>query len=649
MKTKIFFITLAFTTFCNAQIINFPNANFKTKLLSANATNNIATDLNGNYIDIDTNNDNEIQESEAVQVKELNLFNSNNVSNIEGINSFINLTKLEFSNSNFSSVGLTSADLTGLILLNYLNIICGTLNLGQKDFLETLYIPSTFNLNYNSNTATIKYFRGKLSAFTSVDYLKRLNLEKITFTFVNKVPYEVLKYHTNLKELILLKEISNINNEFGNLDFTTYNALDNPIYPQNIKKLVVQNLTQFFPIQNFTTLEDLTFYSVGTSDCSTCIIFNPNNFLNLKYLTFYRRNSNPISHLNLSVLSNLNVFKTDSYVNPMTQESLSSINFGNNNNLVEIYIGANPFSILDFTQTPNIKIIDLNTVYKDANGTGTASPTNIIINLAQDNLLENFRTRCYARILNNNVFINAVANLTINNLQESTHLKEVFFTASNFVNPLVINSSEFVTFKAPFQTYYNSLTFNTPNLNYFELLTFNNETIQPAIVNDLSLDFSNVINQNFTIIGDLDYPKLRFVSIKNNLINQQSIEINNDNQGLIFCVDSIEQISSNYPNGGGFHWDLPQNTTITNNCTLGLQENDLNNNISSYPNPVEDYLNFKTELKINKVEVYDIVGRILSSKSINENKIDLSELKTGNYLLKLYNEKGIMNTKIIKE
>ena len=48
-------------------------------------------------------------------------------------------------------------------------------------------------------------------------------------------------------------------------------------------------------------------------------------------------------------------------------------------------------------------------------------------------------------------------------------------------------------------------------------------------------------------------------------------------------------------------------------------------------------------------KVTDIAGRILSSNSISENKIDLSELKTGNYILKLYTDKGIKNTKILKE
>lgn len=44
MKTKILFIILSFTTFCNAQIITIPDANFKVKLVGANASNSIAKD-----------------------------------------------------------------------------------------------------------------------------------------------------------------------------------------------------------------------------------------------------------------------------------------------------------------------------------------------------------------------------------------------------------------------------------------------------------------------------------------------------------------------------------------------------------------------------------------------------------------------------
>lgn len=93
---------------------------------------------------------------------------------------------------------------------------------------------------------------------------------------------------------------------------------------------------------------------------------------------------------------------------------------------------------------------------------------------------------------------------------------------------------------------------------------------------------------------------------------------------------------------------------ITNNFETIVQ-NALGNNVfktdnySIYPNPVKDILNFKTEENVIKIEIFDISGRIISSKPVFENKIDLSELKTGNYILKAYNNHGIINSKIIKE
>ena len=75
----------------------------------------------------------------------------------------------------------------------------------------------------------------------------------------------------------------------------------------------------------------------------------------------------------------------------------------------------------------------------------------------------------------------------------------------------------------------------------------------------------------------------------------------------------------------------------------------LNYVFNFYPNPVKEFLHFKTEHNILKIEIYDIAGRILSSNSVSKNKIDLSVLKSGNYILNIYTEKGIMKTKIVKE
>ena len=82
-----------------------------------------------------------------------------------------------------------------------------------------------------------------------------------------------------------------------------------------------------------------------------------------------------------------------------------------------------------------------------------------------------------------------------------------------------------------------------------------------------------------------------------------------------------------------------------------LKVNDFSslNDLKIYPNPVKDLLYFNSENKIISFEVYDITGRILNSNKVIGNSVDLSNLKTGNYLLKLYTNDSVINSKIIKE
>ena len=72
---NIYFLVIALCVFngLSAQIVNIPDANFKAKLLAVNA----AKDINLNFIVIDKNGDNEIQITEALNVYELYLYNSN--------------------------------------------------------------------------------------------------------------------------------------------------------------------------------------------------------------------------------------------------------------------------------------------------------------------------------------------------------------------------------------------------------------------------------------------------------------------------------------------------------------------------------------------------------------------------------------------
>lgn len=215
MKLKITFLFLGFAALTNAQILNIPDANFKAKLLQANATNDIARDSNGTSIKIDINNNNEIDQSEALHVYTLqvhalpNTPNTQKIADLTGINAFSNLKALTAFNNlisgtdltalthleyvDFTSNGLSSINLNGLS--NLKRIICAnnnltTLNISGMSNLEIL------NCGSNQITALDLSDKPKLqqleARFNNISALDVSGLIMVTDLVVNDNPISVL-------------------------------------------------------------------------------------------------------------------------------------------------------------------------------------------------------------------------------------------------------------------------------------------------------------------------------------------------------------------------------------------------------------------------------------------------------------------------
>ncbi|SHE76877.1 DUF7619 domain-containing protein [Chryseobacterium takakiae] len=137
-KLSLLFLLLAIVT--KAQIINIPDANFKAKLLSSSPANTVAKNLSGNYFAIDANGDGEIQQTEAEQVKYLDIFSSN-IYSLIGIISFINLQYLSCSSNLLSSL-----DVHGLINLQFLDCTGNQLTLlNVQGLTNLLYLYCPYN------------------------------------------------------------------------------------------------------------------------------------------------------------------------------------------------------------------------------------------------------------------------------------------------------------------------------------------------------------------------------------------------------------------------------------------------------------------------------------------------------------------------
>ncbi|SRX52377.1 T9SS type A sorting domain-containing protein [Aequorivita sp. CIP111184] len=71
--------------------------------------------------------------------------------------------------------------------------------------------------------------------------------------------------------------------------------------------------------------------------------------------------------------------------------------------------------------------------------------------------------------------------------------------------------------------------------------------------------------------------------------------------------------------------------------------------VSVYPVPTKDKVYIKTtSSKINRIEVYDLLGRKKNIQQANFNEVNVSTLSAGVYLLKIICDSGIQTKKIIK-
>lgn len=82
--------------------------------------------------------------------------------------------------------------------------------------------------------------------------------------------------------------------------------------------------------------------------------------------------------------------------------------------------------------------------------------------------------------------------------------------------------------------------------------------------------------------------------------------------------------------------------------TLGLSQNEFASKLKLYPNPVSNSFNISTEVEIEKVTIYNMIGVLVKSFDKTTKTMDISDLSTGSYIVKIHSDKGIINKIIVK-
>lgn len=296
-----------------SQIINIPDGEFKGKLLMGGS--GIAADADGNFMIIDTNFDDQIQQSEALAVYYL-ILEESLIGSLEGIQYFTNLRSLDVSSNSITSVDLST--LTNLTAVDLSFNQLTTLDLSGKPALSAVHCQNNqltvLNLSGSNMLDLLECQNNQLTALTAafdpattqVDYVSRvLDCSHNQLTSLNVTGYA---YRVNCTY-----------NQLATLDVTPLSDYIR-ILDCSFNPLTQLNISDMFRIEqidcNATLLSEINF------NASLPVYFEQLNVLsvvgnqltslnvdNLKNLTWLNCSNNQISFLDITKTKVYNGFR----------------------------------------------------------------------------------------------------------------------------------------------------------------------------------------------------------------------------------------------------------------------------------------------------------------------------------------------------
>ena len=640
----------------NAQIINFTDANFKAKLLSANISNSVALDINGNQIIIDINSNNEIEQSESLLVYSLDVSNSN-ISSLQGLNNFINLIELRCNNNLLSIL-----DVSSNVNLYYINC--------NNNLLTTIDTSSINDLGFGISCAN--------------NLLTSLNLKGIGNNFDMSLTGLTYYNNPNLEYICIRESMPFL--EFYILNYNSAISLTN---------CVANSYCSFTPGGTYYTIQGNTNYDQNNNGCDA----SDTNFANLKINLTDGTNSGTVI-ANSSGNYTLPVSAGTHSMTPVL-ENPSYFTISPSTTTVTFPTATSPFT-QDFCISPNgvhndlsIELIPItkakpgfDSQYKikyQNKGTQTQSGT---VNLTFQDAVQDVVST------NPSPTTTVLNSLTwsFSNLQpfENREITIILNVNSPLETPAV-NSGDLLSFSATIV----GLTDETPTDNTVVVnQTVSNSfdpndknclegtTISPSKIGDYvhyMIRFENSgtdIAQNVVIKDIIDDTKfeistLQFVDSSHSCITKISNgnrvefifeEINlpfndaNNDGYIVFKIKSKNTliIGDQITNNANIYFDY--NAPIATNIATSTYQalNNIDFSFGDYftlsPVPAKDFLNITSnqQVEIKSISVYNMLGQLVQTFINPSNTIDVSILKSGSYILKITSKDVIINTKFSK-
>jgi hypothetical protein len=691
MKKITYLILFLFFSYSYSQNITFSDDLLRIRVAESTTSNNIAKDINGNSIKVDINDNGIITVAEATPVYTLDVSNNNptDISSIAGLEFFPNLRNLDCSSNN-----ITFINLTGFSILQILD--CSSNNLGANGLVLTGCTGLT-SLDVNSNNllsaidfstlTNLQTVDASSCSLTTVDVSNCINLNSI-----NCANNSLLTFFAKngRNETITLSGGSNNGLTYVCVDESQIAAVQaslssNPTCQVNSfctdtpggDYSRLSGYLVFDALSNGVDSSDpkfayLKMKTIIGSDVYQTVTNNNGDFEFFTTLTSG-------SFLQTSVLENTSLCLPMSSLNA----SLTGADVINNQAILPVSL---PLPDLEVVIAPKTQALpSTNATYKVVYKNKGTKITNGRLVLNYNNTLLSFVGS------SNGAVTNAINQLSLDawNLNPyETREFEVTFSVSataavgsqlNFnlsFNEVFVNT-ELLTDLADNVFVYNQVIETKPAV-YIECLEGNSvDTSQIGKYLHYVINFNNNTNQtinDINIVNVFDASKFDMNSIqilysyhplkmqaKNNNVRYTLTNADvggpGGSGGILLKIKTNDNLTTNSTvlNNADVYFDYGNPLTTNNEETvfqnLGVNQNNIDSEVSIYPNPTNSVLNIKSSNEIKYFEIYDVSGRLIQSSLVNslDSIINISERSNGIYYLKVVTSEGIKVEKIIKK
>ncbi len=677
---KLLLLFILFTSLLSySQTVTIPDANFKAALIE---------------IGVDTNNDGEIQVSEAEAVTEINVSNKN-ISSLEGISNFINLSNLNSSTNLLSSLNISN--LEELKSLNCWGNQLTILTLPIQSKLESLGCSYNQLVSIDlSNQLDLKQFSCNNNQFISLDVS---NQSKLTHFYFDQNYYlETVNMKNGIVEEITL----------FNCDSLEYICVD-PEEQEDVKNYadsryinaVVNSFCTFQPGGEVYHVKGNVKVDLTGNGCGPLDI----NFPFLKLKVTNTNNDTGIYSTNSSGEYDI-ALPAGEYTIEYQFPYSSYFDVTPPNFTVNFPTDVSPF-LQDICLTPNGTHNDLQVgiiPIEEARPGFDAKYKVVYANVGTTVLSGNVNLTFDDTVID---FVSASPSVTSQNTGQITWSFTDLAPAEIKIVDITMNLN--TPTESPPLTGDEILCYVatiTPTDNDEEL-NDNSFTLKQTVVNSFDPNDKTCLEGNTVtpdLIGEYVHYLIRFENtgtasainivvkdiIDTTKFDVSTLEVYNSSHALETRIQNTNEvefifeginlpfddatndgyvafkiktlpslaIGDTFENKAEIYFDynapiITNNAQTTIETTASLDEFSLNSNIEIFPNPANNLLNIESEIAFDTLVIYDLTGRELSRISLTEpllkNNFPTNNLVSGVYYLSVQSGKSKKLLKFIKE